>query len=122
MVHPTDVYPFFQCKPPPREPGAFDTENIVEDFQSHLDAPCPCPQDFTRVLHYYSRVTIKFERKQIGDYLAWAPIQRYILSGHANSGYWFDALGWVSYYFAQLEWGSYDVVDHLGDANEKSRV
>lgn len=36
------------------------------------------------------------------------------------SGYWFDALGWVAYYFAQLEWASYLIIDAL-EADEKTR-
>ena len=53
--------------------------------------------------------------------MAKASIQRYLkMSGEGNSGYWFDALGWVSYFFAQLEWSSYAVIDRLGDATDKS--
>ena len=51
------------------------------------------------------------------------PIQGYVKFGTVGNGdYWFDVLGWVSYFFAQLEWSSYAVIDRLGDANDKSRV
>ena len=51
------------------------------------------------------------------------PIQGYVKFGNVGNGdYWFDALGWVSYFFAQLEWSSYAVIDRLGDAKDKSRV
>ena len=50
-----------------------------------------------------------------------APIQRHhIYGGAGNDRYWFLTLGWVSYYFAQLEWSSYAVIDRLGDATDKS--
>ena len=50
-----------------------------------------------------------------------APIQRYyIYGGNGNERYWFLTLGWVAYYFAQLEWSSYAVIDRLGDAKDKS--
>jgi hypothetical protein len=52
-----------------------------------------------------------------------APIQRYLkLTNGGNGDYWFDALGWVSYFFAQLEWSSYAVIDRLGNATDKSLV
>ena len=50
-----------------------------------------------------------------------APIQPYyIYGGGGNGGDWFNAFGWVAYFFAQLEWSSYDVINRLGDAKDKS--
>lgn len=52
-----------------------------------------------------------------------APIQRYWkASGDDDTGFWFDALGLVAFYFARLEWCSYAVVDRLGDVKDKSRA
>lgn len=52
-----------------------------------------------------------------------APIQRYyIYGGNGNERYWFLTLGWVAYYFAQLEWSSYAVIDRLENNNDKLRV
>lgn len=50
------------------------------------------------------------------------PIQTYTKMSRQDdlSGYWFDALGWVAYYFAQLEWASYLIIDTL-EADEKAR-
>ena len=56
-----------------------------------------------------------------------APIQRYTRvfspdSSGNNSSYWFDAFGQIAYFFAQLEWSSYAVIDRLGSAGDKARV
>jgi len=51
------------------------------------------------------------------------PIQSYTkVSGGDLSGYWFDAYGWIAYYFAQLEGLSYALIEALGTADEKSRA
>lgn len=40
-------------------------------------------------------------------------VQTYMKFGHTQTGYWFDAFGWIVYYFAQIEWASYVVIDKL---------
>ncbi|MDH0866481.1 hypothetical protein [Mitsuaria sp. GD03876] len=41
------------------------------------------------------------------------PVKGYMIYGHTETGYWFDALGWVAYFFAQVEWAAYVVVEKL---------
>lgn len=48
-----------------------------------------------------------------------APIQHYTVYGSKLGGYWMNALSWVAYHFAQIEWVSYQVVLALVDPAEK---
>ena len=51
------------------------------------------------------------------------PIRTYWKSsGNDLSGYWLDAYGWISYYFAQIEGLSYALLDVLGSNDGKVRL
>lgn len=56
------------------------------------------------------------------------PIQRYHKSTHGGnsatdvSEYWVDALGQVAWFFAYLEWCSFEIVERLGSAADRDRL